>query len=80
MNLQKLVKKTNLSEEQIKDIIFQYHSLEKLIPKKQLKEISLNFNEESLKFVRKISKVLKVSNDAVISSAIINYLELKNEC
>jgi hypothetical protein len=56
-------------------IVAYQHELDNLMPKKMLKKVNFNMDLKSLQAIKKVSKALKVSNDAVIGSALIAYIE-----
>lgn len=64
--IQKLEKKLNLNESEIRSICAQQHMLNNVYTKKSLKTLNITFKGDVLKLITKIAKALRVSNDAVI--------------
>lgn len=74
--LKKLSKKAKLDETEIKDIIVYNHLLNNMYKKKQLKEVELNFTDDSLKILENIASILKVNIDSLVCHALKNHLKL----
>jgi hypothetical protein len=64
--IQKLEKKLNLNENEIRNICAQEHMLKYVHTKKSLKTIDITFKGDVFEKLSKIAKTLKVSIDAVI--------------
>jgi hypothetical protein len=73
--LAKVAKKAGLSIEGATKIIVYQYELDNLVPKELLKKVNFNMDIESAKAIKKVSKALKVSDDAVVGSALVAYLE-----
>ena len=71
----KAAKKAGITEETARKIVVYEHELSQLYPKKSLCEMQIDFTKESRQVTEKIAKALKVSNDAVIGTLLIKYLE-----
>lgn len=74
--IKKLMKSTKLNEQEIKDIIFEDHLL-RSYPKNYTK-IELDFTLGSTNFIKKLSKKLKVNDDAILNHALKNYIKMKD--
>jgi hypothetical protein len=71
----KAAKKAGISTSQALDMIAYDHAMENLYPKNKLKKINVNFAGDTLKEINKIAKALRISTDAVIAVALIDYME-----
>jgi len=74
-HLERLKKKLNMTEEQIIRVCAQEHFLKNIYKKKELKEVDIEINDNSIKLLSKITKSLKVSLDAVVASLLYEYIE-----
>lgn len=73
--LAKAAKKAGMTVDGALRVIVYQYELDNLVPKKLLKKVNFNMDIESVKAIKKVSKALKVSDDAVIGSALIAYIE-----
>lgn len=73
--LAEISKKLGVNVEQVRDIIVQHHELEQLISKRDLRKIKFNMGLDSAKLVARVAKTLKVSEDAVVNSLLVKYLD-----
>lgn len=79
-SLQKLAQKHDIPYEVVKTIITSYHVTKNLTKKKDLRKISINFEDSKvLSKVEKIAKDLKVDVSAVLCGFTLHYIETK-EC
>lgn len=66
--LRKAIEKSGLTRETALNIIATEHELNVLAAGKKMSSMELDLSKECLKFVKKVSKALKVSQDAVVCS------------
>jgi hypothetical protein len=56
-------------------MIVAHHYLEKLVNKKKLVKIEIRLDTKSIKKVKHIAKVLRISESAVLYTTLLEYLE-----
>ena len=79
--LEKVVRENNLPLDLSKKIILRNHELSNLIKVKELSSIEIVIDDDLYDFINKFTSALKVSADAVLFAALIDYIEKeeKNE-
>ena len=55
-------------------IVVHHHELEHLIPKNKLTTMNIDLAEEAYQFIKTVSKQLKVSEDAVIVTYLLDHI------
>jgi len=71
--IEKRARRNNVPIEFAISVILRHHELEKLIPKKDTEVIQLDTSDKKIiALAKKVSKVLKVSLDAVFGAAALN--------
>ncbi len=71
--LKKLAKAIKLNEDMIKKIFIEDHLIKNF--SKNYKKIEVDIQYDSMMYIRKLAKKLKVSEDAVIVTGLKNYLD-----